>query len=75
MHLRAAISYKIAQALLRQEFTVSMNKLISIQALRGIAVLGVVAYHALVIEKKYSGGDLLLPDFFISDNQVLICFS
>jgi exopolysaccharide production protein ExoZ len=41
-----------------------MNKLISIQALRGLAVLGVVAYHALVIEKKYSGGDLLLPDFF-----------
>jgi len=40
-----------------------MNKLLSIQALRGIAVLGVVAFHTLLIEKKYSGGDMLLPDF------------
>jgi peptidoglycan/LPS O-acetylase OafA/YrhL len=38
-------------------------KLRSIQALRGIAVLGVVAYHALAVERKYSGGDRLLPDF------------
>lgn len=40
-----------------------MNKWLSIQALRGIAVLGVVAFHSLTIEQKYSGGDLLLPDF------------
>ncbi len=37
-------------------------KLRSIQALRGIAVLGVVAFHALLVERKYSG-DRLLPDF------------
>lgn len=40
-----------------------MNKLLSIQALRGIAVLGVVAFHSLSIENKYSGGDFLLPEF------------
>ncbi len=40
-----------------------MNKWLSVQALRGIAVLGVVAFHSMIIEKKYSGGDLLLPDF------------
>jgi exopolysaccharide production protein ExoZ len=52
-----------------------MNKLISIQALRGIAVLGVVAFHALVIEKKYSGGDLLLPDFlYIGQSGVDLFF-
>ena len=41
-----------------------MNKLQSIQTLRGIAVLAVVVYHSLNIEKIYGGGDLLLPDFF-----------
>ncbi len=41
-----------------------MNKWLSIQALRGLAVLGVVAFHSLTIEQKYSAGDLLLPDFF-----------
>lgn len=40
-----------------------MNKLLSIQALRGVAVLGVVAFHSLLIEQKYSGGDFLLPEF------------
>lgn len=40
-----------------------MNRWSSIQALRGIAVLAVVVFHALSIERKYSGGDLLLPDF------------
>ena len=38
-----------------------MKKLESLQALRGIAVLGVVAFHAMTIERKYSGGDQLLP--------------
>lgn len=40
-----------------------MNKLLSIQALRGIAAISVVAFHSLSIEQKYSGGDLLLPEF------------
>ena len=40
------------------------QKIEAIQALRGMAALAVVAFHALVIERKYSGGDLLLPDFF-----------
>lgn len=38
-----------------------MKKFESLQALRGIAVLGVVAFHAMTIEQKYSGGDQLLP--------------
>lgn len=41
-----------------------MKQLLSIQAIRGIAVLGVVAFHSLSVERKYSGGDVLLPDFF-----------
>ena len=44
-------------------WTILMNKWLSIQALRGVAVLGVVAFHLMSIEKKYSGGDLILPDF------------
>lgn len=40
-----------------------MTKLLSIQALRGLAVLGVVAFHAQIVEQKYSGGDRLLPLF------------
>ena len=40
-----------------------MKKFPSIQALRGIALLGVIGFHFLSIEKKYSGGDLLLPEF------------
>ena len=40
-----------------------MNQFLSIQALRGIAVIGVVVFHSLSIEQKYSGGDLLLPEF------------
>lgn len=40
-----------------------MSKLTSIQALRGIAALGVVAFHSLTVEQKYSGGDHLLPSF------------
>lgn len=43
----------------------AMNKWQSLQALRGFAALAVVAFHALAVERKYSGGDLLLPDFFI----------
>ena len=43
----------------------SMNKWSFIQALRGVAVLGVVAFHSMSIEKKYFGGDLFLPDFLL----------
>jgi peptidoglycan/LPS O-acetylase OafA/YrhL len=38
-----------------------MKKLESIQALRGIAVLAVVAFHAMTVEHRYGGGDQLLP--------------
>ncbi|HBE92444.1 MAG TPA: acyltransferase [Gammaproteobacteria bacterium] len=37
------------------------GKIINIQALRGIAVLLVVAYHLSKIETKYGHGELLLP--------------
>ena len=44
-----------------------MERLYSLQGLRGIAVLGVVLFHMMSVESKYSGGDILLPawlDFF-----------
>ncbi len=41
-----------------------MKKLNSIQVLRGVASIAVVLYHMLIIEKKYSGGDLYLPAVF-----------
>lgn len=44
-----------------------MERLFSLQGLRGLAVLGVVLFHMTSVELKYSGGDLLLPgwmDFF-----------
>lgn len=41
-----------------------IKKLDSIQILRGIAAVAVVLYHMRIIEKKYSGGDLLLPYVF-----------
>ena len=34
----------------------------SIQALRGMAVVGVLAYHSQLIERKYSQGDTILPE-------------
>lgn len=40
-----------------------MSKWSSIQGLRGFAALGVVVFHAMTIEQKYSGGDALLPGF------------
>src|SRR5262245_65089484 len=40
------------------------EKIEAIQALRGVAVLAVVAFHSLVFERKYSGGDLVLPGWF-----------
>ncbi len=44
-----------------------MERLYSLQGLRGLAVLGVVAFHMVSVESKYAGGDRLLPawlDFF-----------
>lgn len=44
-----------------------MERLYSLQGLRGMAVLGVVLFHMTSVELKYSGGDTLLPtwlDFF-----------
>ena len=43
---------------------VESQKIESIQALRGVAAMAVVALHAMAIERKYSGGDVLLPDWF-----------
>ncbi|MDH0747071.1 acyltransferase [Pseudomonas sp. GD03842] len=44
-----------------------MERIYSLQALRGVAVLGVVLFHMTAVEGKYAGGDVLLPpwlDFF-----------
>jgi peptidoglycan/LPS O-acetylase OafA/YrhL len=49
---------------IRQGVNHFMDKWLSIQLLRGMAVLGVVAYHFLTIDKHYFDGNLLLPDFF-----------
>ena len=40
-----------------------MNKLQNIQALRGVAVLVVVFFHLVIIEKKYGGDSSVLPEF------------
>jgi len=40
-----------------------MERLYSLQGLRGAAVLGVVLFHMAAVEIKYSGGDIILPDF------------
>lgn len=41
-----------------------MKKLQNIQALRGAAILAVVLFHLITIEKKYGGTKTFLPDFF-----------
>lgn len=41
-----------------------MERLYSLQGLRGLAVLGVVLFHMTSVELKYSGGDRLLPGWF-----------
>lgn len=41
-----------------------MRKLQNIQALRGVAVLSVVLFHLVIVEKKYGGIKSFLPDFF-----------
>ena len=44
-----------------------MERIYSLQGLRGLAVLGVVLFHMTSVEQKYGGGDRLLPavlDFF-----------
>ena len=40
-----------------------MERLYSLQGLRGVAVVGVVLFHMMSVEAKYSGGDILLPSF------------
>lgn len=40
-----------------------MNRLQNIQALRGVAVLSVLFFHLVVIERKYGGANTLLPDW------------
>ncbi|MBD8577454.1 acyltransferase [Pseudomonas syringae] len=40
-----------------------MERLFSLQGLRGLAVLGVVLFHMTSVEARYSGGDRLLPGF------------
>lgn len=42
----------------------NLGKIQNIQALRGIAVLSVVFFHLLMIERKYGGSRTILPDFF-----------
>lgn len=41
-----------------------MNKLQNVQALRGVAVLAVVFFHLIIIEKRYGGSDTILPYWF-----------
>jgi len=41
-----------------------LKKIQNIQALRGVAVLSVVLFHLMTIEKKYGGTKTFLPDFF-----------
>ncbi|MFJ4143218.1 acyltransferase family protein [Pseudomonas sp. NPDC089734] len=40
-----------------------MERLYSLQGLRGVAVLGVVLFHMMSLEARFSGGDILLPPF------------
>jgi exopolysaccharide production protein ExoZ len=51
------------------------KKIQSIQALRGVAVLLVLARHILVMEARYGGGQTLLPDILkVGDGGVDIFF-
>ncbi len=55
-----------------------MERIYSLQALRGVAVLGVVLFHMTAVEHKYSGGDILLPrwlDFFQSGVDLFFIIS
>lgn len=38
-----------------------MQKIKNIQALRGLAVLAVVFFHLIIIERRYGGGGVILP--------------
>lgn len=55
---------KIIKNVFSRESLIMSQHRRSVQALRGIAVLGVVAFHAMLVEAKYSGGDRFLSDFF-----------
>ena len=41
-----------------------MQKIKNIQALRGFAVLAVIFFHLVIIERKFGGGNTILPEFF-----------
>jgi exopolysaccharide production protein ExoZ len=41
-----------------------LRKIQNIQALRGVAVLSVVLFHLVIIERKYGGAETILPNFF-----------
>lgn len=41
-----------------------MDKILNIQALRGIAALLVVCFHLIPVEQKYGAGESVLPDLF-----------
>ena len=41
-----------------------MDRILNIQALRGIAALLVVSFHLIPIEEKYGAGESILPAFF-----------
>jgi len=47
-----------------------MERLYSLQGLRGLAVLGVVLFHMTSVEAKFSGGDILLPPRFLDFFQL-----
>lgn len=42
-----------------------MQKLLSLQAARGLAAIFVVAFHSLFINAKYVSGESILPDIFV----------
>lgn len=44
--------------------SVKGKKIEAVQGLRGVAALAVGAIHATAIERKYSAGDVLLPEWF-----------
>ncbi len=48
-----------------------MSKINSLQALRGLAVVGIVLFHMVFVEQKNPGGDVLLPSF-LQFNQIFV---
>ena len=42
----------------------NLKRIQNIQALRGIAVISVLVFHLISVERKYGGAHTILPDFF-----------